>query len=180
MSDIQNDILSNINALIIALYIKGITKLSVKKMIEYIKKQYNISIDEDYLGEILADNLHVDSINNGVIILLDKSEKKKTSSPEEDVSIENVNKKASEQALDNITRENRFFKVKSNEVMLDENDKNYYIHMGALKSNSDYIAERLSNGRLYCRISESRVKIDFPVNKMSQCARDKLKTCCKP
>lgn len=67
MDNLQTDIIDNVNSIIYQRYSEGIKALSSKKIIDYIKKKYSISLDDNSLGDLLKDNPHVSDIANGKI-----------------------------------------------------------------------------------------------------------------
>lgn len=178
MAELDNNIKQNINSLIIGKLSNGVNQLSVKKIKEYVKKTYNIDLDDNALELLLSDNPSVQNIDGDVISIGENPEAGIEDS-EEEVSDE-VKDVAQDQAENNL---NDFFEsvadalsnihkdmeYDSRKFQLSENDLYYHLHNGASKNKSTYVVKRivpssvLNESVVECSIKGTNLLINIPV-----------------
>ena len=175
MSDNKLDaqIKSNIISIIMQYYNKDISELSSKKIIDYIKKNYNFEIDDEYLSTILSDCPVVDSIADDKIILGTKKQEETDLENEElhDTAVDQAEKDLTtfESVADALDKIETGYTFDSNKIKLDESDLYYHLHKGAVKSKSKYVVSQilpdkdLNESLIRCKIDGTSLFVEIPV-----------------
>ena len=173
MSDLDAQIQQNINSLIVGKFSTGASQLSISKLKNYIKRNYNIEVDDNTIADILTNNPNVQSIDGDVISLGTKEQQ------EQDNVEDNLLDKAKEQADNNL---NQFesvadvlskleigTEISARKIQLDENNLYYHLHTGAKKANANYIVKEiipykvLNESSVRCEVKGTALTLDLPV-----------------
>ena len=175
MSGLDNNIQQNINSLIIGKFSNGITKLSVKKIKEFIKKTYNIDMDDNAIEELLSNNSVVQGINGDEISLGETNKEEQEAEVLDDVEdtaqdqAENNLNDFFESIADALYKIHKDMEYESNKIQLDENDLYYHLHKGAVKNKSIYVVNKinpssvLNESTVECFIKGSNISIELPI-----------------
>lgn len=174
MDNIENRIVNNINSLIMVLVSKGIKKISLPKLVLFINREFNIQMDDNNLSDILSKNNSVASIDGDTIVFGSKDEDEELDDDIHDTAVQ--------QAGDNLTNESLNMNLKmfenihigdmimSKNVILNEDNKDYFLHMGAKKNNAVYIVSEIfpkmniNESYVRCKIKGESLFIDVPLN----------------
>lgn len=178
MDNIENRIVNNINSLIMILVSKGIKKISLPKLVLFINRKFNIQIDDNNLSEILTKNSSVASIDGNTIVFGQKDDEAEMDNDIHDTAVQ--------QASDNLTNESlnsnlKMFEnihlgdiISSSDVVLNENCKDYFLHLGAKKNKSLYIVSEIfpkiniNESYVRCKIKGESIFIDIPLNSIKR------------
>lgn len=177
MAAFEDRIIQNINSLIYLLRSQGIKAISTIKFLFLLNKKYHIEIDEQGLEDVLSDNSAVTEIIDDKIIIDGKKQ------DEEDNTQNDIHDTAVDQAGENLTSESKEYseviKISENvkvgdiipacDIILTENDDNYYIHKGARLSKINYIVTEikpcltLNESFISCQLEGKPITIDIPL-----------------
>lgn len=173
MEDLDLQISQNINSLIVGKLSTGVGKLSLSKLKDYIKKNYNIVVDDNTISDIISNNSSVMSINGDVIELGTAQQK------DEDNVEDNLLDKAKEQADNNLNQfesvADALTKLKAGDeisaklIKLDENNLYYHLHRGASKANANYVVKEvlpvklLNESSVKCEIKGTNLTLNIPI-----------------
>lgn len=170
---LDKQIKSNINSILLQYYNEGKSEVSVKKLIEYIKKSYNFEVDSEYISTLLSTNPVVDSIADDKIILgtPEQHQSEEENSELHDNAIDQAQKdlETFESVADALDKIEVGYKFPSNKVKLDENDLFYHLHKGAVKTKSNYIVANvlpkkdLNESTVNCKIEGTSFFVEIPV-----------------
>lgn len=169
----QEKIESNINSIIMQCYSKGISEISTKKMINYVKNKYDFDIDENYLNEILSKNKNVNSVVEDKIILgtPEQAEEEDMDSELHDNAVDQATSdlQQMESVADALDKIETGYTFPSNKIKLDENDLYYHLHKGAVKNKKNYIVANvvpkkdLNESTVNCKIEGTSFFVEIPI-----------------
>ena len=161
MDNLNQNIIAYLSAIFNQARSKGIQKLDTYKVIEYINNTFRIQLDPDNIDELISKIDIVSDINDKEITIAGKEK-----ADEEQEAIDNVEDKASEQAMDDLTSESLIGKeLEINKINLNESMEDYFILKGAKDNNVNLICCGLNKdtNSLKFRLKDKSIFVDINV-----------------
>ena len=161
MDNLNQNIIAYLSAIFNQARSKGIQKLDTYKVIEYINNTFRIQLDPDNIDELISKIDIVSDINDKEITIAGKEK-----ADEEQEAIDNVEDKASEQAMDDLTSESLIGKeLDINKINLNESMEDYFILKGAKDNNVNLICCGLNKdtNSLKFRLKDKSIFVDINV-----------------
>lgn len=161
MDNLNQNIIAYLSAIFNQARSKGIQKLETYKVIEYINNTFRIQLDPDNIDELISKIDIVSDINDKEITIAGKEK-----ADEEQEAIDNVEDKASEQAMDDLTSESLIGKeLDINKINLNESMEDYFILKGAKDNNVNLICCGLNKdtNSLKFRLKDKSIFVDINV-----------------
>lgn len=177
MANFEDKIVQNINSLVYLLHSKGIKALSVLKFLFLLNRNYHVEIDADGLADVLSKNKAVTEIIDDKIIIDGPMQQ-----DEENVD-KDVHDVAVDQAGDNLNNESKEYNevlklcehfeigkvIKARKIKIPKENNNYFLHQGAIKTNSNYIVTeikpclKLNESYVRFQIENKPIYLDIPL-----------------
>lgn len=161
MDNLNQNIIAYLSAIFNQARSKGIQKLDTYKVIEYINNTFRVQLDPDNIDELISKIDIVSDINDKEITIAGKEK-----ADEEQEAIDNVEDKASEQAMDDLTSESLIGKeLDINKINLNESMEDYFILKGAKDNNVNLICCGLNKdtNSLKFRLKDKSIFVDINV-----------------
>jgi len=159
MDNLNQNIIAYLSAIFNQARSKGIQKLDTYKVIEYINNTFRVQLDPDNIDELISKIDIVSDINDKEITIAGKEK-----ADEEQEAIDNVEDKASEQAMDDLTSESLIGKeLDINKINLNESMEDYFILKGAKDNNVNLICCNYDSSKrnLRCRLKDKSITVNI-------------------